>query len=45
MTRPDLDSQYTESIDRLWPAIRAQPRSFFEGSPVHKPGGGGAALR
>ena len=30
MTRPDLDSQYTESTHKPWPAIRARPRSVFK---------------
>jgi agmatinase len=30
MTEPDLSSQYPESADKPWPAIMAQPRSFFK---------------
>jgi agmatinase len=30
MTEPDLSSQYAESADKPWPAIMAQPRSFFK---------------
>jgi agmatinase len=30
MTERDLTSQYTESLDQLWPDIKAQPRSFFK---------------